>query len=288
MSTPAPAASPSPPLQTADIGDARLHYIEEGSGTPVVFVHGAGGDWRTWEPLRPYVSPRHRFISYSRRYHWPNDTSDLARPYNVPAQAEDLIAFIGTLGCARVHVVGGSYGGRVVLEAATRQPDLFMSVAASEAAITPPPPWRIGALLKAKALADDLGKIAEPMRRGDTVAATMQLARAVYGDPGAWEKLSESQRQRFLDNKDSWIALAKGPQAPPTSPAALACLPMPVLVLEGEKTVAGFRVTNDQLVRCLPPGAQRYVVPGAPHMWYPVNPGAAAERILEFIARAER
>lgn len=281
------SAAPFPQVKVADIGDARLHYVEDGAGTPVVFVHGAGGDWRTWEPLRPLIAPRHRFIAYSRRYHWPNDTSDQSKPYNVPAQADDLIALIGALGCGRVHAVGGSYGGRVVLEAAVRRPDLFLSVAASEAAITPPPYWRVGALLKAKALADDLGKIAEPMRRGDTEAATIQLARAVYGDPDAWEKLGESQRRRFLDNRDSWIPLARGPQPPPTTPEALGRLPMPVLVLEGETTVPGFRVTNDQLMRCLPKSAQRYVVPGAPHMWYPVNPGAAAKRILEFISRAE-
>ena len=59
---------------------------------------------------------------------------------------------------------------------------------------------------------------------------------------------------------------------------------MPVLVLEGANTVAGFRVTNDRLMQCLPAGTQRFVVPDAPHLWYPVNPAQAAQRLLQFFA----
>lgn len=141
-------------------------------------------------------------------------------------------------------------------------------------------------LRQAKPLADDLGRIAEPMKTGDTVAATSRRVNAVYGDAAAWEKMPDDRRQRFLDNQRSWTALAKAPQGPPTSCEALGRLPMPVLVVEGETTVAGFRATNDPLMRCLPKGAQRYVVPNAPHMWYPVNPDAAAQRILAFIRDA--
>jgi hypothetical protein len=60
----------------------------------------------------------------------------------------------------------------------------------------------------------------------------------------------------------------------------------PVRVLEGAIMVAGFHVTNDRLMGCLPSTAQRYVVPDAPHLWYPVNPSARAQRILAFMADA--
>jgi pimeloyl-ACP methyl ester carboxylesterase len=270
---------------TLDIGDTRLHCMEQGSGTPVVFVHGGGGDWRTWEPLRPHIAAAHRFIAYSRRYHWPNDAGGAGRAYTVPEQARDLLDVIQALGAGPVHAVGGSYGARVVLEAAVTAPQSFRSIAVSEPFITPPvDPADVPA---AKALADDLARIAEPMQRGDTAGATVQMVTAVFGDAAAWERLTPEARQRFLDNQGSWIALARAPQLPPTPCEALGRLPMPVLVLEGADTVAGFRVTNDRLMQCLPAGAQRYVVPGAPHLWYPANPGDAARRLLEFITGAE-
>jgi len=129
---------PPPPLRWLDIGDTQLAYVDQGQGVPVVFVHGGGGDWRTWEPLRPLIAPRHRFVAYSRRYHHPNPSDGGGAPYTVPAQAEDLIAFVERLGAGPVHAVGGSYGGRVVLEAAVQRPALFRTVTTSEPFITPP------------------------------------------------------------------------------------------------------------------------------------------------------
>ena len=34
------------------VSGARLQYIEQGSGEPIVFVHGAPLDLRSWEPVR--------------------------------------------------------------------------------------------------------------------------------------------------------------------------------------------------------------------------------------------
>lgn len=275
-----------PLLQWMDLGDGRLAYVDEGAGTPVVFVHGGGGDWRTWEPLRPLIAARQRFVAYSRRYHHPNPPDASGRPYTVPAQAEDLIAFVERLGAGPVHAVGGSYGGRVVLEAAVQRPALFRSVATSEPFITPPIDPQAQAA--AQALAEALGRIAVPLRQGDTVGATVQLVVAVTDDPDGWQRLTPEARQRFLDNQGAWRPLARAGTLPDTSVEALGRLPMPVLVMEGAHTVAGFRVTNDRLMQCLPPGTRRVVVPGAPHMWYPANPAAGAQAILDFIAQVDQ
>ncbi|CAN5900267.1 hypothetical protein BH11PSE8_BH11PSE8_40210 [soil metagenome] len=277
-------SSGQPPTPSKmDIGDTQLAYVAQGQGVPIVFVHGAGGDWRSWEPLRPLIAAHHRFVSYSRRYHHPNDPAGAGAPYTVAAQADDLIAFVEALRAGPVHVVGGSYGARVVLEAAVKRPELFRTVSASEAFITPPREPAAGAA--AKALADDLARIGPALLSGGPRAATIQLVNAVTGDPQAWAGLAEPARQRFIDNEATWLPLAKAPPLPPTACAALGTLPMPVMVMEGERTVAGFRVTNDRLMECLPRGSTRAVVPGAPHMWYAVNPDAAAAQILAFVNR---
>jgi pimeloyl-ACP methyl ester carboxylesterase len=117
--------SEGPRVERVDIDGTTLAYVEQGRGETVVFVHGAAGDWRTWEPLRPYVSAQYRFVAYSRRYHHPNPVDGAGALYSAERHADDLIKFVRALGAGRVHGVGASAGGRVLADAAVKQPDLF-------------------------------------------------------------------------------------------------------------------------------------------------------------------
>ena len=52
-----------------EINGVRLQYKEQGSGEPVVFVHGALGDLRSWEPVREGIASKYRFVAYTQRYY---------------------------------------------------------------------------------------------------------------------------------------------------------------------------------------------------------------------------
>jgi pimeloyl-ACP methyl ester carboxylesterase len=274
--------SPAPRLERADIGGTTLAYVEQGRGETVVFVHGAAGDWRTWEPLRPHISARYRFVSYSRRYHHPNPSDGGGGSYTAAQHADDLIKFVRTIGVGPVHGVGASAGGRVLADAAVKQPDLFKSLTLSEPLITKPTSpeglahWTAGS--------QEFGKVVAAVRAGDARQATVNLIDWVYAEPGAFDKLPADSRQRFLDNRGTVIQMVTAAPAAPPSCEQLGALPMPVMVMEGEDTRAGFRAMNERLVQCLRGGSRRVTVPGAPHVWYPVNPKSGAERLLEFLS----
>ena len=51
------------------VNGVDLSYIEQGRGTPVVFVHGAWMDLRYWEQQRQAIAMQYRFIAYTLRYH---------------------------------------------------------------------------------------------------------------------------------------------------------------------------------------------------------------------------
>ena len=74
----------------------ELAWVEQGSGTPVVFVHGSGADLRTWGyQMAPVAQASFRAIAYSRRFHHPNappTAGDAA--YTAALHADDLAAFI--------------------------------------------------------------------------------------------------------------------------------------------------------------------------------------------------
>ena len=57
-------------LQTRQVlvNGVDLIYLDQGTGAPVVFVHGAFSDLRFWEPQRQAVAKQYRFIAFTQRY----------------------------------------------------------------------------------------------------------------------------------------------------------------------------------------------------------------------------
>jgi pimeloyl-ACP methyl ester carboxylesterase len=128
-----PHSAAAPAVKKVTINGTGLTYIEDGKGEPVVFVHGAMFDWRAWEGLRPFIAQKYRFVSYSRRYHYPNAWTDDGQSYTMSQHVEDLAAFIRTLNVGRVHLVGHSWGGIVAGIMALKYPELVQSLVLSEA-----------------------------------------------------------------------------------------------------------------------------------------------------------
>ncbi|HLT29013.1 MAG TPA: alpha/beta hydrolase, partial [Myxococcaceae bacterium] len=60
-------------MATIQLGNTQLAYEERGTGETVILIHGGFSDMRTWEANLEAFRERYRVITYSRRYHWPND-----------------------------------------------------------------------------------------------------------------------------------------------------------------------------------------------------------------------
>ncbi|HET9446778.1 MAG TPA: alpha/beta fold hydrolase, partial [Steroidobacteraceae bacterium] len=104
------------------VDGAELHYIEQGKGEPLILLHGGQGDYRSWQPHIEALSPDHRVISYSRRYHYPND-NPLRPDHSALVDAEDLAALVASLDLGSVHLVGTSYGALTALAFAIAHPE---------------------------------------------------------------------------------------------------------------------------------------------------------------------
>jgi pimeloyl-ACP methyl ester carboxylesterase len=105
-----------------EVNSIRLQYIDEGSGEPIVFVHGAPHDLRAWEPVREEIAKRYRFIAYTQRYFGTELWPDEGKNYSIVTQADDLAKFIKSLNAGPVHLVGWSHGGLVSATAALSDP----------------------------------------------------------------------------------------------------------------------------------------------------------------------
>ena len=61
-------ATSAPLAKEAEVNGVRIQYLEDGSGEPVVFVHGVISDHRAWEPVRDDIARKYRFIALTQRY----------------------------------------------------------------------------------------------------------------------------------------------------------------------------------------------------------------------------
>jgi pimeloyl-ACP methyl ester carboxylesterase len=260
-----------------------LAYVEEGTGPAVLFVHGAFGDWRTWDGLRSYVAPQYRFVSMSRRYHYPNAWPDDGKSYSMDQHVEDVAAFIRALDAGRVHLVGNSYSGRLAAFLALKYPEPLRSVVLGEPSLISPSTDEGKAAVAA--ITADVGKALTAAKAGDDRQAAILIANAVADDPEAFGKMSPLRQQRWLDNARTMRPAYAGPPSTPVTCDQLKGLKVPALVVRGEKTRANFRHGHDTLLSCSPQSTEQAVIAGGTHFWMVDNPAATATTLLAFIAK---
>ncbi len=271
--------------KTASVNGAELHYIEQGSGDPVIFVHGSLGDYRTWMPQFEPLAQRYRVISYSRRYHFPNTWAGPGTDYSVSLHANDLIGLIEALGLGPANVVGNSFGAYTTLVAATRRPDLLRNLVIGEPPILPwlkvipggQPYWdefMLGTWIPAT----------RAFESGDLEQGVGLFIDGVSGALGSFDKVPETVRQRMLDNARSLSAETASPDYfTELTRQQVNEIPTPMLLLlRGEHSPKMFHLIMDQLVDCAS-HAQHATIPNASHSMPSNNPPVYNQMVMDFL-----
>ncbi len=112
-----------PPIgRFVDIEGTRIHYLDEGTGPAIVFLHGLAGQMQHLTyALRERLRKDYRVIFMDR----PGAGYSERKPgasARLTAQADVVAAFIEKLGLERPLLVGHSLGGAVVLATALDHP----------------------------------------------------------------------------------------------------------------------------------------------------------------------
>lgn len=110
-------------MPTARIGDLDVHHEIAGSGPPVLFIGGTGGDLRTRPNVLDGPLVEH-FTVAALDQRGLGQTSKPDRPATMADYAHDAAGLIEHLGWSAIAVVGVSFGGMVAQELAIRRPDL--------------------------------------------------------------------------------------------------------------------------------------------------------------------
>ena len=103
-----------------------IEYAEEGSGPPVLSIHGTGGGWDQGLSIaRGLVPHGYRVIAPSRFGYLRTAMPDQPSPQ---AEADFFACFLGALNLDRVSVIAASAGATPALQFALRHPDRVSSL----------------------------------------------------------------------------------------------------------------------------------------------------------------
>jgi len=267
--------------KTLEVNFTDLTYIDEGEGSPVVFVHGSMGDMRSFDAVRPAISREFRFISYSRRYHFPNKWDDQGDNYTMTQHVEDLAEFIRGLNLGPVHLVGGSYGGRMAGLLALRNPELIRSLVLNDPFLVDPDTAR-GKHDRERFFAD-IRKVSQLLNEQKMGEALRVFYNANNAPRHHYKETGSRFRKIARENDNILQPLLRAVLPPSPSCERISRLKMPVLLLEGEDTREYYRLGDRRLMACLPKATGHVLIPHAGHMIFLHNPRATAQALLKFI-----
>jgi pimeloyl-ACP methyl ester carboxylesterase len=269
----------------------ELHYIERGTGEPVVFVHGSLSDGGYWnDQVRAFAKAGYRAIAYSRRYNPPNNNKP--RPgYSAVVDADDLASLITQLHLGRVHLVGHSYGAFAALFLAARHPELVRTLVLAEApAVSLLEHLEGEKTATGKAMFADIEqRMIKPMQaafqKGDRESGLRAFINYVLDDPNAWQKMPQDAHRDMLEHAHEWdVMMTTGELFPVLDPQAVRKITAPVLLLSGEKSYRFLGLIDEELTHLLP-HARQIILRGATHrMWFE-QPEVCRNAVLEFFRK---
>lgn len=105
-----------------DVMGTQLHYLEEGSGEPVLLLHGVNGGAFMWKPALRALSPHVRAIAPDLPG-WGDTSPPPGFRYTMADLMRFFFAMMDRMGLERVSLVGWSLGGTLAVHMAHERPD---------------------------------------------------------------------------------------------------------------------------------------------------------------------
>ncbi len=124
--------------QFAEVLGSQMHYVDEGSGRPVLLLHGQPTSVYLWRNIIPHLATDHRVIAVDLIGFGKSDKPEI--DYRVADHAEYLAAFIQTLGIDDdLTLVVHDWGSFLGFDYAMQHPEQIRGIAFMESMLRPIP-----------------------------------------------------------------------------------------------------------------------------------------------------
>lgn len=262
------------PGKLLDVDGVRLHYVEAGSGPPIVMVHGFGGQTYSFRHQMAEFARDHRCVAIDLKGFGYSERTQ-GGDYSLEGQAWLVLRAMDELRIDRAVLIGHSMGGEVVARAAVLAPERVEKLVL--AATAPGYPVWLGPRLGfMRWFMPGFARLARRNARKnlfyDKGAVDFEAIMAEYEKPGrihgsldtVWQMWPDVRRQPKLEH---------------------AKITMPVLILWGEKErILPFSRRVFRWLQKRLPEAEVVTIPRTGHMLLEENPEAANAAIRAFIA----
>ena len=255
----------------------QVHYRDEGTGPPLVLLHGTFSSLHTWDGWVAHLAAHRRVIRLDLPgFGLTGPAPD--RDYRAERLARVLAGLLDRLEIDRADLAGSSLGGRVALTFALAHPDrvrkLILLDASGLSGAPPPPIVKLARMPVANRL----------LRHLTPRFLVRRNLEEVYGDPAkVTDELIDRYQamQRRAGNRQALLDRLNGPADPPLD-SRIAELRMPVLIQWGEADrwvpLAHARRFEREIA-----GAELTIYPGVGHVpmeELPDQTAADADRFL--------
>src|SRR6266567_1756253 len=270
--------------QFAEVNGTRLHYFIGGKGSPVVLVHGYAETSHMWLPTMPLLAQRHTVIVPDLR--GAGDSSKPESGYDKKNMAVDIHELTSSLGFNHMSIVGHDIGLMVAYAYAAQFPQATDRLVLMDAFLPGVGNWKDVWLMRDLWHFHFYGEVPLALVKGrertyfehfwndfaaDPKHSVSEADRRIYAkdyaQPGGMRAGFEYFKNFERDAKD-FAELGAKP------------LPMPVLVLGGEKSGAEFLIAQTKLVAS---NVQGKIISGSGHWLMDEAPQATIPALTTFL-----
>jgi len=259
-----------------DVGGDRLHFVDEGSGTPVLFVHGSCGGAGQWKGLASALCDDHRticidLIGAGRSQSWP-----IERQWSVEDDGRAIAAVLDLL-AEPVHLVAHSGGCHFAYPVIRDRPDRIRTLTLFE-------PIYFHLLRQADdALFDEPQAMSARYRKAVEAGKQEDAIRDfvdTWTRPGTWNAFPQTTRAMMRSGAGrlyhEWLI----PWLEAPNRDELRAQAIPALLVKGSRTLSSMHKVCDIVARSLPDCHYR-TIDGAGHM----SPFTHAAQVAPLVRR---
>jgi len=256
------------------VKDIEINYQEEGSGFPLILIHGLNGDLTGWALVLPEFAKHYRTLALDVRGH--GGTSKPDQPYSIKGFSEDFDGLLKQLKISKAHILGLSMGGAIAQQFAIDHPEMVRSLV----------------LVSTFSYIDEQArraftKLGRSLKEGGYPAffdEVVQLAftpQYIAAHPGP---LAELKEKRILINSPVAIGRATDACLAFNLKDEIAKISIPTLIVSGRNDIFTPIHLAEQLHRSIQ-GSEWKILEGVGHNLYIEKGPQMAQAVLEFLGR---
>ena len=238
-------------MTTITLNGAKLFYREKGSGSPILLIHGTGGNADIWCETFDALAADHRVVAYDRR--------GFSRSVSPPVKdlhlhSEDAAALLTDMHVVPATVVGWSAGGIIALDLAVNHPELVSSLVLCE------PPLHARKHPQLSFVKDFLKvQVYRWMKRDRQASETfLRFALAYVSGGTSFDRLPVTWRQAMLDNFAATLSEIDAGTGEYLSPVQISSISCPVTCLVGVLSLPFYRAATRRIMQLLPRRSSRH------------------------------